>query len=103
MQKDSTVVPISNKPKREKHGGRKKGTPNRRSVTQAEIAGSGMSPLEFLLMVMRDAGEDMPRRVTAAQAAAPYCHAKLSSVELTGKDGAPMQTVTRIELIAMTK
>lgn len=87
-----------------KGAGRPKGTPNRKTVQlQNDIEQSGLTPLEFMLQVMRDPEQDQGRRLHAANMAAPYCHAKLSSVELTGKDGAPMQTVTRIELIAMTK
>jgi hypothetical protein len=55
-----------------------------------------------MLQVMRDTGQDEMRRLQAANMAAPYVHAKLSAVELTGKDGGPVDTVTRIELIAMT-
>lgn len=44
-------------------------------------------PLEFMLNILRD--ETVPRdeRMDAAKAAAPYVHAKLASVEHTGKDG----------------
>lgn len=87
-----------------KGAGRKKGSPNRKTMQiQQEIERSGLTPLEYMLEVMRDPNEESQKRLSAANMAAPYCHAKLSSVELTGKDGAPMQTVTRIELIAMTK
>lgn len=37
---------------------------------------SEMTPLDFLLKVMRDQGEDKGRRMQAASLAAPYCHAK---------------------------
>jgi hypothetical protein len=50
-------------------------------------AEGGIMPLEFMLNVLRD--ETVPRdeRMDAAKAAAPYVHAKLASVEHTGKDG----------------
>jgi hypothetical protein len=54
-----------------------------------------------MLEVMRDEGEDLPRRLAAANMAAPYVHAKLSSVEVSGKDGEAIETVTRIELVPM--
>lgn len=37
---------------------------------------SSLTPLDFLLQVMRDPGEEKGRRMQAAQLAAPYCHAK---------------------------
>ena len=37
---------------------------------------SKQTPLEFLLEVMRDPGEEKGRRMQAASLAAPYCHAK---------------------------
>lgn len=37
---------------------------------------SELTPLEFLLQVMRDPEEDKARRMNAAQLAAPYMHAK---------------------------
>jgi hypothetical protein len=35
-----------------------------------------MSPLDFMLAVMRDEGQDLKLRTAMAQAAAPYIHAK---------------------------
>lgn len=82
--------------------GRKKGEPNKRTAeAQAKTEETGVTPLEYMLEVMRNPLEEPRVRLGAAQAAAPYVHAKLSSVEVSGKDGGPMQTVTRIELIAL--
>ena len=39
-------------------------------------------PREFLLSVMRDETEELSVRIAAAKAAAPYCHATLSSVDM---------------------
>lgn len=78
--------------------GRKKGSPNKVTAEKrAEIAASGLTPLEYMLKVMRDEDEDSHRRLSAAQAAAPYVHAKLSSIEVSGKDGGPVEitTITR--------
>lgn len=78
--------------------GRKKGSPNKVTAEKrAEIAASGLTPLEYMLKVMRDEGEESHRRLSAAQAAAPYVHAKLSSIEVSGKDGGPVEitTITR--------
>ena len=38
---------------------------------------SNLTPLEYLLQVMRNPTEEPPRRMQAAQLAAPYCHAKM--------------------------
>jgi hypothetical protein len=75
--------------------GRKKGSPNKKTAElQKAVAESGVTPLEFMLSIMRtQPGDDIedPRILTdmlalrfeAAKAAAPYVHAKLSSVEMT--------------------
>ena len=66
-----------------KTGGRTKGTQNRRTAAKtAEIAASGLTPLEFLLHVYRTEGNDIALRVNAAKAAAPYVHPSLSSVDM---------------------
>ena len=54
-----------------------------------------------MLEVMRDVGGERRERLNAAIAAAPYIHPKLSSVELSGKDGAAIETFTRIELVSI--
>lgn len=84
--------------------GRKKGEPNKRTAEiQQAVEQSGLTPLEYMLTVMRDIGQDEQRRLAAANMAAPYVHAKLASIELTGKDGGAMETITRIELVPLTK
>lgn len=65
--------------------GRKKGGANK--LTQEAVAkaqAGGKMPLDYLLEIMRDAGEDAARRIDAAKAAAPYCHAKLQPVDSNG-------------------
>lgn len=42
----------------------------------------GISPLDYLLNLMRDEQEKKDVRLDAAKAAAPYVHAKLSSVDV---------------------
>ena len=64
--------------------GRKPGTPNRVTAElQAAIAASGETPLDYMLRVMRDEGEEPSRRDDMAKAAAPYVHAKLAAVDTT--------------------
>ena len=75
-----------------KTGGRMKGTPNKATIArQAEIATSGLTPLEFMLSVMRDEQADTATRLDAAVKAAPYVHPKLAAIDHThsGQDGGP--------------
>lgn len=68
-----------------KTGGRKKGVPNKATIErQAEVAASGLTPLEFMLQVMRT-GSDEARQLDAAKAAAPYVHPRLAAVEHSGE------------------
>lgn len=95
-----------------KGAGRKKGSATKRTREIADNAAKdGITPLEFMLQVMRTEPSEklegpqlisaLMLRFEAAKAAAPYIHPKLSSVEHTGKDGGPMETITRIELVDM--
>lgn len=68
--------------------GRPKGSANKRTREIADKAAEeGVTPLEYLLSVMRNELADEARRLDAAKAAAPYVHPKLSTVELGNKDG----------------
>lgn len=72
--------------------GRPKGATNKRTrETQAAVAASGMTPLEFMLKTMRDSKKPYDVRLDAAKAAAPYVHAKLQSVEVSGKGGGAIE------------
>lgn len=74
--------------------GRPKGSRNRRREEQARaIAASGLTPLNYLLSVLRDVNASAERRLDAAKAAAPYVHPKLASITHKGDEGAPMQIV----------
>jgi hypothetical protein len=65
--------------------GRKKGVPNKRTAEiQEAVEASGLTPLEYMLQVLRDVATEPRERLAAAVAAAPYVHAKLASVELKG-------------------
>lgn len=71
------------------HGGKRKGAGRpkgaRTRLTEEAIkkAGEGMTPLEFMLEALRNDANDFDTRMDAAKAAAPYVHAKLSSVDQT--------------------
>lgn len=107
------LMTTENKPKGTHGGarpgaGRKKGVPDRKTAeTQRMAEESGMTPLEYMLKVMRqpDLPNELPPdadakdvlryreavarhdafRMDAAKTAAPYVHAKLSTVEMNGK------------------
>lgn len=67
------------------NAGRKKGSRNKRTVALAEASHeairSGLTPLDFLLQVLRDPAKDDRSRLDAAKAAAPYCHQRLTVAE----------------------
>ena len=73
--------------------GRPLGSKNKRSQMIEEAArrtaAGGPTPLEFLLRVMRDENESMDRRLEAAKAAAPYCHPRLVSQQITENPRGP--------------
>lgn len=45
----------------------------------------GITPLEYMLKVMRNPKADIVRRDDMAKAAAPYVHPRLQSIELEGQ------------------
>jgi len=71
--------------------GRKKGSVNKATAAKAaEVAASGLTPLDYMLQAMRDEAVDPVRRDDMAKAAAPYVHPKLAAIEHTGKNGGPI-------------
>lgn len=80
--------------------GRKKGSATKRTREIADRAvEEGITPLEFMLNVMRAPSDhEDPKiqiareamRFEAAKAAAPYVHPRLAAVEHTGADGADL-------------
>lgn len=68
--------------------GRKPGQRNKKTEEQRKaVEASGITPLDYLLTVMRDEARAAEERIDAAKAAAPYVHPKLSAVTLDGKLG----------------
>ena len=53
------------------------------AAAQAKAAATGILPLDFMLNHMRDEKAPIAERLDMAKAAAPYVHAKLSSIEAT--------------------
>lgn len=65
--------------------GRKAGSVTTKTREVADRAAEeGITPLDYLLSVMRDEELERAERVDAAKAAAPYVHAKLAAVEHSG-------------------
>lgn len=66
-----------------KGAGRKAGVPNKKTAAvQHAVESSGITPLEYLLTVMRDPGGEPRERLNAAMGAAPYVHAKLANISV---------------------
>jgi hypothetical protein len=66
-----------------KTGGRQKGTPNKVTAErEAEVAASGLTPLAYMLSILRDPKQPPDDRKWAAQQAAPYCHAKMANISV---------------------
>lgn len=64
--------------------GRKPGSPNRRNAEVIATAlGQGITPLEFMLNLMRDEQADPKDRSWAAEKAAPYLHPRPAPLERT--------------------
>jgi hypothetical protein len=75
-------------------GGRPKGSPNRTNAElRAEAAAAGLTPLEFMLKVLRDTDEKFERRAWAAEKAAPFLHARLATIEHKGDTGGQVQII----------
>jgi hypothetical protein len=65
--------------------GRKAGAATERTREVADRAASeGITPLDYMLTMLRNEGETPANRMWAAEKAAPYVHAKLAAVEHSG-------------------
>lgn len=78
--------------------GRKPGSATTRTREIAEgAAQEGITPLEFMLQVMRDEEAERSERLDMAKAAAPYIHPRLSSIEANVE--AQVAGITKIERV----
>ena len=77
-------------------GGRiKRGTPNKATAArQAEVAASGLTPLDYMLKLLRDESLDRHERFEAAKSAAPYVHPKLANIAHGNDPDNPLNAVT---------
>jgi hypothetical protein len=65
-----------------KTGARQKGVANKRTREIADAAvAQGITPLEYMLAVLRDETVEPERRDEMAKAAAPYLHPRLAAIE----------------------
>lgn len=71
--------------------GRPKGSPNKATIARQEaITKSGLTPLEYMMDVLRDESATTARRDWAAGAAAPYVHPKLATTTVKGDADSPL-------------
>ena len=84
-----------------RHGaGRKKGARNKASAArETAIAASGLTPLEYILGIMRDEAQQVAVRLDMAKAAAPYVHPRLAAVAHTGESDGPTQHTLTVEFV----
>ena len=85
------------------NAGRKAGAATKKTKEIADKAASeGITPLEFMLQIMRDPGAEQRDRMAMAVSAAPFVHARLSSVDakLTGADGGPVDMSLNVSFVA---
>lgn len=63
--------------------GRKAGSVTTKTRETADrAAAEGLTPLDYMLKILRDEEQPKDARMWAAEKAAPYVHAKLANVEL---------------------
>ena len=90
-------MPRGSKPG-ERRGGRQRGTPNKKtalrdSALAAAATNPDISPLDYLLGIVRDSNESSERRFKAAQTTLPFVHAKPGSA----RPGDPAGTAKLID------
>jgi hypothetical protein len=78
--------------------GRKPGGRNRRTLEAIAAAeASGITPLEYMLRVMRNKRSGAAVRLDAAKSAAPYVHARLASIEHKGNGDHPIEHTVKAD------
>ena len=98
-------TPYRHLPSRVKVAGRVAGTPNKATVNKFKgFVGEGQTPLEYFLSILRakaPEGADVleiaaleSAKFEAAKAAAPYCHPRLATTEVTGNPDKPIGVVS---------
>ena len=84
-----------------RHGaGRKKGSPNKASAArEVAVAASGLTPLEYMLSIMRDETQHIAVRMEMAKAAAPYVHPRFAAIEHRGNADDRLEQAHTIKVI----
>ena len=76
------------------NAGRPKGKLGKRTKMNAGFAEeallAGLTPLEYMLSILRDASNDQAARFAAAKEAAPYLHPRLAAIEHRGDADSPV-------------
>lgn len=95
---------------RRQNAGRKAGSATKKTREIANRAAEeGITPLEYMLRVMRQETDHEDPKIAiareamafeAAKAAAPYVHPRLAAIEHTGPEGGPIQQT--VELSGMS-
>lgn len=77
--------------------GRKVGAATTRTREIANSAAEeGITPLDYMLSVLRDDTKSSEQRMWAAEKAAPYVHPKLAAIAHSGADGGPLELIINI-------
>jgi hypothetical protein len=90
-----------------KTGGRRKGTPNKKTSVlaakaEAEVGGAcGEEPIDYMLRIMRDPTVEPARRDAMAKACAPYRHPQLQAVahKHLNADGSPIVPTVNLTIM----
>jgi hypothetical protein len=76
-----------------KTGGRQPGSVNKKTAYARQILEEhGVDPVEQLAKAMKDENVPLEVRVDCAKALLPYVYPRLAAVEVTGRDGRPVET-----------
>jgi hypothetical protein len=75
-------MPRGSKPG-ERRGGRQKGSLNKKTLLQQKaVEATGVTPLDFMIQIMRDPKSTPEMKLDAAAKAAPYVHPKLAAYDV---------------------
>ena len=80
-----------------KSGGRQKGAVDK-IKREAILAAQGITPLDYMMSIIRNEQEDKAVRLDAAKAAAPYVHARLQTTTLAGDPEKPLKVEAMSDL-----
>ncbi len=76
----------------ERRGGRQKGGLNKTTLARMQaIDYSGLTPLAYMLSVLRDDHSSKEQKRWAANAAAPYMHPRLQTTTVQGEGGGAIE------------